>query len=155
MTEEQSVPAKTTRDYSQYKTKDPSGLHVHMSKWIKDKIGHEVSPKDVQLIVALYADFQSSPERKEAKALEEAQAAKAKAEALAAKAAKGSTRQQQTQKRLQAAAELLKKHGANVELPGQSRGEEIPEGGAVKDETPEQVAAKKTTRKSTSQKVDA
>jgi hypothetical protein len=99
-------PAKT-RDLSVYKDKEPTSLHKHFAEWIENKTGIRPSDKDVQLVVALYADFQASPENKERQEKEKAEKKAAQEAARANK--KGGPRSPEARelKQLKAAAETL------------------------------------------------
>lgn len=97
-----------TRDYSQYATKAPTGLHVGLVEFIEAKTGIKVSAKDVQLAVALYADYQASPENKARAEAEKAEREAAKAAAKTEK--KGGPRSPEARelKKLEQAAATLK-----------------------------------------------
>lgn len=102
------------RDLSVYATKEPTSLHKHYAQWIEEKTGIRPSDKDVQLAVALYADFQASPENKER---QEKEKAEKKAALEAAKAEKkGGPRSPEARelKRLLSLKEGLEKDGLPV-----------------------------------------
>lgn len=95
------------RDLSVYATKEPTSLHKHYAAWIEEKTGIRPTDKDVQLAVALYADFQASPENKARAEQEKLEKAAAREAEKATKKTGPRSPEAQELKKLKSAAETL------------------------------------------------
>jgi hypothetical protein len=89
-----TAPAATKGpDFTKYKDKEPTNLHVHYWDWIKTKTGVELDVPDnvaikiVQIAVSAYQTYQASPENKQRR-VDEAAEREAAAELAKAEKAK-------------------------------------------------------------------
>lgn len=76
------------RDFDKLLAKDPSELHVEAAEWIHGKTGYKPDVKTLQLVLALYHEFQRSPEHKARTIAKRQEAAAKKGAAVKAKQAR-------------------------------------------------------------------
>lgn len=76
------------RNYAKLLEKDPSELHQSFVDWTKAKSGYTPDAKTVQLVLALYQEFQRSPEHRQDTHAKREAAAQKKAAAQASKIAR-------------------------------------------------------------------
>lgn len=76
------------RDYAKLLDKAPNETHAEFVAWFEKKAGYRVDEKTVQVVLAVYAEFQRSPEHRETTHAKRAAASAKKAAAQKAKMAR-------------------------------------------------------------------